>query len=228
MIESRFRRPTPVLLLSPAGQRHEDDVARPGPLPDPLREVVPVHLEQTDVENGHTRPELVRHLESTLAILRSRDLVTQHPQQHGQAFDRIFIVVYDEDAAAPPVGPELGETLRRRGALWRQCREPDREGAALAGAAAVGRYRAAVELHEPLDQGKPDAKPALCPLRRHPRLREHVEDPRQELGADADPAVPYADDRVVALSLGRQPDPAARISVLRGIVEKIGDDSRSE
>ena len=44
------------------------------------------------------------------------------------------------------------------------------------------------------------------------------------VGGDADAGVPHPHDHLAALPLGRQPDPAARLGVLGGVVQQVAED----
>jgi hypothetical protein len=86
---------------------------------------------------------------------------------------------------------------------------------------AAGQGGAAVQFYQALHDGQADAQPALRLLQRPIDLRKHVEHPGQHLRRDADAGVLDADDRLVALTLDRQPDAAAPLAVLDGVVEQV-------
>ena len=102
-------------------------------------------------------------------------------------------------------------------------RQADDELAPLARPVAAGLDAPAVQLDQPLDQRQADAEPALRPHQRRFRLREHLEDARQHLGGDADAVVLDRHDHVAPLPLGTQPDAAAFLGVLGGVVEQVGE-----
>ena len=102
--------------------------------------------------------------------------------------------------------------------------EPDDELAPLAGPVAPGLDAPAVHLGQLLDDGQADAQAPLRPGQRAVALGEEPEHLRQLLGRDADPVVPDADDDLLALPPGGEPDPAAALGVLRGVGQQVQDD----
>ena len=84
-------------------------------------------------------------------------------------------------------------------------------------------HGSAVHLGQPADEREPDTETSLRALRLRMHLREQLEDPRQQLRRNADARVGDLDHRVLALAPDAQPDPAAGIHELRGVVQDVGD-----
>src|SRR5262249_9306780 len=66
--------------------------------------------------------------------------------------------------------------------------------------------------------------PALRAVQGSFRLREQIEDARQEFGGNADTLVPHPQYRLVSVLLEAQKDVTLILAVFGGVVEKIYDD----
>ena len=91
-------------------------------------------------------------------------------------------------------------------------------------AGALGPDGAAVHLDELLDDGEPQAEPAMPPGGGGVGLAEAVEDLGEELGPDADAGVDDADLDVRVDPLQEDLDPAALGRELDGVGEEVPDD----
>ena len=80
---------------------------------------------------------------------------------------------------------------------------------------------ASMHLEQPFHQSEPDTQPAACVLKRKLELPEHLEHLAQQISGDADPAVAYGDQELVAPALCRQPNAPTRVRELGGIVSKL-------
>ena len=80
---------------------------------------------------------------------------------------------------------------------------------------------AAVELDEAPHDREPDAEAPLGPVERPLGLREGLEDARDHLGRDADPAVAHVQHRLLADALGAHLDPPARLRVLDRVGQQV-------
>jgi hypothetical protein len=80
-----------------------------------------------------------------------------------------------------------------------------------------------VHLDQAAHHGQADPQPALPAPDRAVGLGEHVEHARQRFGRDADPGVAHRDQRHPVLAPDLDPDAAARIGVLGGVVEQVGE-----
>src|SRR5688572_27427551 len=70
IVESRFDGPAAVLLLTPAGERDNEDVAAPGARTEVAADVVTAQRRQTDVEYCDVRQKTLRHYERLGSIVR--------------------------------------------------------------------------------------------------------------------------------------------------------------
>ncbi len=187
-------------------------------LAQPARDFIARHPRHADIEEDKLRPELLGQRQRLRAVVGDAQVVAMHLEQRGQGHCRIDVVVRDQDAqGALPSWPP-----RRR---WRAPasaaaageveRQPDDEGAALAGTGADGPHRALVQVDQLAHQRQPDAEPALGVVHVASDLAEHVEHRFQRFGGNADAAVGHRDDGVVAVLLDGEFDacrPAACIS----------------
>ena len=118
-----------------------------------------------------------------------------------------------------------GGRRRRRLAEDRQA---DDELAAVAEALAVRLDAAAVQLHQPVDEGEADAEPAVRAIQRAGGLHEKIEDARQQFRVDAHAVVAHADDDLGRLgadgTLGAERDVAAVAAVFAGVAEEVAKD----
>src|SRR5690606_18167587 len=90
---------------------------------------------------------------------------------------------------------------------------------------AVHLYDAAVHFHQLPYQGQADAQPAARALERAVGLHEQLEDLARLRLVEADAAVADTDVDLVA-DAGLEHDPAARVRVLRGVVQQVGEHLR--
>ena len=82
----------------------------------------------------------------------------------------------------------------------------------------------AVQLGQAADERQADAQAALGPIERLVGLDEQVEDVLLHLRGDPDARVADGQDRLIVLAARRGRDSAARIRVLRGVIQQVGDD----
>ena len=153
------------------------------------------------------------------------DLVARELQEPGHPVGRVHVVVDDEDSQAVGRRPSSGppsESAPGAGGLGGG--EPDDELAPLAGAVARRGDGAAVQLGERPDERQPDARAPLRAGERAVALGEEVEHPREQLGRDADPVVPDADDDLVPLDPGDELDAAPGRRVLGGVGQEVHED----
>ena len=132
-VEAGLGRPTPIGLLAPAGQRHEEGSLEPGPGPQPPGHLVAVHLRHADVEQDHLGPEFLGRFQGRGAVVGDAHLLAVEPrQQPGQAVRRIGVVVHDQDASAPDLrpAPRSSSITRVDVRLGREGGQPDDELAA--------------------------------------------------------------------------------------------------
>src|SRR4029078_9530031 len=102
---------------------------------------------------------------------------------------RVFVVLDQHDALGGRTAWWSREVDRGRGG--ERQRHADAELGTAAETFAAHLDPTALHLDQALGDHKPDAQPAAVPLQRRIRLREHVEDTRQHLRADADTGVTH-------------------------------------
>ena len=84
-----------------------------------------------------------------------------------------------------------------------------------------------MQLDEVADDRQPESEAAPRAVRGLTLLREHVEDVRQELAGDADAGVASPRSTIsLALATRLDGDVAARVGVLGGVGQQVGDDLR--
>ena len=88
----------------------------------------------------------------------------------------------------------------------------------------MGLDRAAVHLHQRLADRQPQAQAAELPRDRAFRLLEGVEDPRQRLRLDADPAVVHLDDHVLLVRPAADAHAAAVRRELDRVLQEVPED----
>ena len=119
------------------------------------------------------------------------------PQHQRQAFERVLVVVGDQDVATHRrrPGSSRWSRLRRvaRDRLAREQRQSHREFAALVEPVAGGADLAAVQFDQRAHQREADAQAAAGVDALARNLREQLEDARHGFGGDADAAVAHAD-----------------------------------
>ena len=108
VIESRFCRSPPILLLAPAGQCRQGGLFKSGRLTNSASDLVPVHAWHSDVEKDHVRPESHGDLQGRGAVVRNPDLVSLQPQQHRETEGGITVVIHDQQ---PMPGTGSGQML---------------------------------------------------------------------------------------------------------------------
>lgn len=79
-VEACSQRGSLVLLLPPAGHRHQVDAGPPGFTPDPKRDFVAIDLRKTDVEQDRRRCERACHLQGRGAVVHDGDIVAHDLQ----------------------------------------------------------------------------------------------------------------------------------------------------
>ena len=128
-------------------------------------------------------------------------------------------------------GRRLVWRSRRARRRFHHDRQPDDELAALADTGTADFQRAAVHLRQRLRERQADAEPGRRPLQRGVDLREHLEDPSELIGGDADAGVPHPyDSALIAFrafsALRGEPDAPAAVGELAGVVQEVSDDLR--
>ena len=131
-------------------------------------------------------------------VVGDRDVVPAELERLAQAVGRVDVVLDDEHAAG--CGPRRrGASVgggSARGGLERQA---DRERRRPCRGPSLARAdRAAVHLHQPLDEGEPEAEPALAAVEGRVRLREGLEQAGQHLRRDPHAGVAHREDRAAA------------------------------
>src|SRR5205823_1993191 len=89
---------------------------------------------------------------------------------------------------------------------------------------AQGLDRSTVKLHESPNEGQPDAEAATRAGARLRALHEKLERVLPQLIRQPGTVVLHANHELIAFDAGAQPDPAADIGVLRGIVQQVRED----
>ncbi len=113
--------------------------------------------------------------------------------------------------------------------VGRRQRQVNEEFAAVAGAGAARLDPAAVHLDQAAHQRQADPQAPLGAAQGPVDLGEHVEHPRQHVGGNADAGVSHRDHHFTrgltspARHLDTAPDLSARIGILGGVVEQVGD-----
>ncbi len=188
-----------VLVLPPAGERHQHD-SRSERFADLRRRLVAVHARHADVEEGDLRPDAggERHRDSGRPAA-TRDVVAVEREHQPHHLGGIGDVVGDEHAAgargravaagrcvADGCGVRRGSgsvtvnTLPRPGPSLRASMVPP---------CSSTRRRASV---------RPMPRPPCAAVAMPWELREHVEDARQHVRRDADAGVLHAQDDAAA------------------------------
>jgi len=98
MIEARFARQTAILILSPAGERHEDHCASPRGCTDSARDLDPGQAWHAEIEQDHVGPQRFSGRERQQPIGGDVDLMPRKLEQHLQALRSIDIVVRYQDS----------------------------------------------------------------------------------------------------------------------------------
>jgi hypothetical protein len=80
-----------------------------------------------------------------------------------------------------------------------------------------------VLLDQALHEGEPDAQAPAGPFKRPVDLEEHVEDPWEGVGRDADPVVLHHDHDFIVLHVCRKPDISAFLGVLGAVREQVAE-----
>ncbi len=144
--------------------------------------------------------------------------------QSDSAASRLSSTTRTRGAAAHASGRQARELpLDVRGRAREAARRTRCPAAARRSSAAT---RAAVQLHQLPHQREADAEPALRALERSIGLHEHVEDARQQVGEMPMPRSRTRHDRRRRSRAGDDRDRAARLGVLRGVVQQVGEHLR--
>src|SRR6185437_11406016 len=102
-------------------------------------------------------------------------------------------------------------------------RQPDLERRALPGSRAARGDGAAMALDQPLHDGETGSEPALGAVQRAFTLHEDVEDPRQQIGRDAETIVGDLDDGIRTFTARPDLNLTPGIGVFDGIAEDVCD-----
>ena len=223
-IEARLAGPLLVPLAPVARDRHHGDRLESGLAAQPARDLVAVDSRESDVQQDHVGPVLAREVEAGRAVVRHGDVVAHDLEHHLQADRRVLVVVDDQH---PDRG--AGTLWRRKRRMWLggsrgEQGEAHDELTALTEPRAPRLHAPPVELDQPANEREPDAEPALRAVVRVRALHEEVEDPRQQIGPDADAGVGDAEQDGVARSFGRDVDAATGLGVLDGVGEQVDED----
>ena len=112
-VEAGFVRTSPVFILAPSGECHQYKVGAPGKRPYLARRVVAVEFRHPDVEQYDFGSKRRADLERRQSIRRGPRLIAHHVEHHRHAFDRVLVVVCDQDAASDRRSVEVGRLLMR-------------------------------------------------------------------------------------------------------------------
>ena len=234
VVEPGLPRSAPVLFLAPAGQRHDQRPRELGPLPQASGHLVAVHPRQADVQQDDVGAERRPPPRAPPARRgRPRTSWPHEPrQQHGQARRRrVRVVVHHQDAAG---GAARGRSEPTAGSSDRPSRL----------VAAQGGRRTTNSLPRPgpslwaVDRRRRASRPgcltSVRPMPRPPCERSRRRSAcvnRSKIRGSISAAMPMPVSRtrthgLVALPLGRQPDAAARLGVLGGVVQQVAEHLR--
>src|SRR3954465_1903621 len=93
VIEPSLCRATAVLLLAPAGERHQGYGLAMRLSPNVSRGVVAVHFWQPDIKNNNVRFKRCNGLDCFDSIIGRLHIVPHHSKHHGQAIRSVFEVI---------------------------------------------------------------------------------------------------------------------------------------
>jgi hypothetical protein len=99
-IKSRLARTAGVGVLTPDGDRDEEEVRSPGLRADSARHFVAIHHGHADIQQRYIGWGLLCVLERQQPIGGGIHLVTQHLQKQGRSFQHIAVVIREQNAPA--------------------------------------------------------------------------------------------------------------------------------
>ena len=211
------------MVLSPTGQRDEQNPAEAGGRANAAGHLVAVHVRHPDVEQDGVRLEGVERIQRGAAAVDHR---TTAPSMV---------------SSCPSVSAasRLSSTtrMRRRGNCFGRRRrllahalvddgKLDDELAALPEPVAPRLDTAAVHGDQAPHEGQADAQAALGAAARPIDLREHVEDGGQLVGGDTDAVVAHRQDRAVVLPAHAHVNAPAGVGVLGRVGQQVGEHLR--
>src|SRR4028119_1619281 len=151
-------RPGAIILLSPAAQRYDDDVASPWLLSDTPRRFVTVEEGHAKIHQNQMWAELLGEIYRLGTVVGGTNLVSHQLEHHFHRSSRVLVIVHHQNAPVCPGGFRsfLGCPGRHLYSVVQDWK-PNSEGTALALARTLRLNRSAVHFHQSLHQRQPDS-----------------------------------------------------------------------
>src|SRR5687768_406024 len=178
-VKSNILRSNQVSVTAPAGQRHNARTLLPRGRTHALADLEPVHSRHPEVEQHYAGLEILRPFQRSEAVVRHDHFVPEDPQEPGDRFGAIAIVIDNQNASRRDRPRETGGTgrsHRRRGGSGRQ---PYDELTAPIDPGAVRFDRSAVQLNELTHERQTDPETSIRSFRPARPLIELIEGAHQ-------------------------------------------------
>lgn len=164
-----------------------------GKLPYLANKLISILARHADVADHHIRAAGLQHLQSFRGVCSGNDLRFATCQHFPDKFAGILLVIDDKNPDSlereiHPAGMQERACLLARVVNGCMGKAHD-EGCALSFSRAFRADCASMQSHELLDDGEPQAEPAVLPGKRRIRLAKTIKNMREELGLNADPRV---------------------------------------